>query len=105
MEEVAQPSKSSQKKAAKMAGKAEKKEKQVPIVGGKKEDSKEIIGMTASKDTNFSMWYQELVVKAEMVEYYNEVRERECACACVPDCASQLTPDSLLDLRLLHPPT
>ncbi|KAI3337322.1 proline-tRNA ligase-like protein [Xylariaceae sp. AK1471] len=66
MEEVTQPSKSAQKKAAKKAG-------QVPIVGGKKEDSKEIIGMTASKETNFSLWYQELVVKAELVEYYHEI--------------------------------
>ncbi|KAJ2990866.1 hypothetical protein NUW58_g2748 [Xylaria curta] len=73
MEEAAAPSKSSLKKAAKMAGKAEKKEKQVPVVGGKKDDSKEIIGITASKDSNFSLWYQELVVKGEMVEYYNEI--------------------------------
>lgn len=72
-----------------MAGKAEKKDKQVPIVGGKKDDGKEIIGMTASKETNFSLWYQELVVKAELVEYYNEVSECascsfSCVCACDP---------------------
>ncbi|KAI1431924.1 proline-tRNA ligase-like protein [Xylaria sp. CBS 124048] len=73
MEEAPQPSKSAQKKAAKMAGKAEKEKKQVPIVGGKKDDSKEVIGITASKETNFSLWYQELVVKGEMVEYYNEI--------------------------------
>ncbi|KAI8952027.1 proline-tRNA ligase-like protein [Xylaria longipes] len=73
MEEVAQTSKSALKKAAKMAGKAEKASKQIPVVGGKKDDSKEIIGMTASKETNFSLWYQELVVKGEMVEYYSEI--------------------------------
>ncbi|KAI0550239.1 prolyl-tRNA synthetase [Xylaria curta] len=73
MEEAAQTSKSALKKAAKMAGKAEKAAKQIPVVGGKKDDSKEIIGMTASKETNFSQWYQELVVKGEMVEYYNEI--------------------------------
>ncbi|KAI1824426.1 proline-tRNA ligase-like protein [Xylaria intraflava] len=73
MEEATQPSKSALKKAAKMAGKAEKEKKQIPVVGGKKDDSKEIIGMTASKETNFSLWYQELVVKGEMVEYYNEI--------------------------------
>ncbi|KAL1882027.1 hypothetical protein VTK73DRAFT_2741 [Phialemonium thermophilum] len=32
-----------------------------------------IIGMTASKDTNFSQWYHELVIKAELVEYYSEI--------------------------------
>ncbi|KAI2642623.1 proline-tRNA ligase-like protein [Xylaria nigripes] len=73
MEDATQPSKSALKKAAKMAGKAEKEKKQVPVVGGKKDDSKELIGMTASKETNFSQWYQELVVKGEMVEYYNEI--------------------------------
>ncbi|KAI1742548.1 prolyl-tRNA synthetase [Xylaria scruposa] len=73
MEEAAQTSKSALKKAAKMAGKAEKAAKQIPVVGGKKDDGKEIIGMTASKEHNFSQWYQELVVKGEMVEYYNEI--------------------------------
>ncbi|KAI0448100.1 prolyl-tRNA synthetase [Xylaria telfairii] len=73
MEEAAQTSKSALKKAAKMAGKAEKAAKQIPVVGGKKDDSKEIIGMTASKEANFSQWYQELVVKGEMVEYYSEI--------------------------------
>jgi prolyl-tRNA synthetase len=76
MEETPEISKSAAKKAAKNAGKPEKK-KQIPVVGGKKDDGKEIIGITASKDTNFSAWYQELVVKGELVEYYNEVR-REC---------------------------
>jgi prolyl-tRNA synthetase len=32
-----------------------------------------IIGMTATKETHFSAWYQELVLKAELVEYYHEV--------------------------------
>ncbi|KAI1816182.1 proline-tRNA ligase-like protein [Poronia punctata] len=69
MEGAAQPSKNAQKKAGK-AGKAEKGQKQVPVVGGKKDDSKEIIGITVSKETHFSQWYQELVTKGEMVEYY-----------------------------------
>jgi prolyl-tRNA synthetase len=34
---------------------------------------KEIIGITVSKEEDFPQWYQELVIKAEMVEYYNEV--------------------------------
>ncbi|KAI0486882.1 prolyl-tRNA synthetase [Xylaria cf. heliscus] len=84
MEEAAQTSKSALKKAAKMAGKAEKAAKQIPVVGGKKDDSKEIIGMTASKETNFSQWYQELVVKGEMVEYYSEVRDCDPCNSCDP---------------------
>ncbi|KAI0392582.1 proline-tRNA ligase-like protein [Xylariaceae sp. FL0594] len=49
---------------------AQKGGKQIPVVGGKKDDSKDIIGITVSKDTHFSQWYQELVLKGEMVEYY-----------------------------------
>ncbi|KAM5356447.1 hypothetical protein ACJ41O_003093 [Fusarium nematophilum] len=33
----------------------------------------EIIGITASKTENFPQWYQEVVIKAEMIEYYGEV--------------------------------
>jgi prolyl-tRNA synthetase len=51
-------------------GAQKKGDKQIPVVGGKKEDSKEIIGMTVSKNHHFSQWYQELVMKGEMVEYY-----------------------------------
>ncbi|KAJ4193743.1 hypothetical protein NW767_010267 [Fusarium falciforme] len=35
--------------------------------------SDELIGITASKTENFPQWYQEVVIKAEMVEYYGEV--------------------------------
>jgi len=71
------PSKSAMKKAekqAKMAAdKAAKAAKQatVAVVGGKKTD--DIIGITVSKSENFSAWYQEVVLKAEMIEYYNEI--------------------------------
>ncbi|KAI0200512.1 prolyl-tRNA synthetase [Astrocystis sublimbata] len=76
MADAVQTSKSALKKAAKMAGKAEKAaSKELPVVGGKKDSGKEIIGITAAKETDFSQWYQELVVKGEMVEYYSEVRE------------------------------
>ena len=53
--------------------KAEKAAKQanLPVVGGKKTD--DIIGITVSKNENFSAWYQEVVLKAEMVEYYQEI--------------------------------
>ncbi|KAK5654506.1 hypothetical protein OQA88_7135 [Cercophora sp. LCS_1] len=61
-------------KAAKMAAaKAEKAAKQasLPVVGGKKTD--DIIGITVKKDENFSQWYQEVVLKAELAEYYTEI--------------------------------
>ncbi|KAI8655062.1 Proline--tRNA ligase [Fusarium keratoplasticum] len=35
--------------------------------------SDELIGITVSKIENFPQWYQEVVIKAEMVEYYGEV--------------------------------
>ena len=38
-------------------------------VGGKKGDT--IIGMTVSKQDNFPQWYQEVVLKAELIEYYD----------------------------------
>ncbi|TVY47651.1 putative proline--tRNA ligase [Lachnellula occidentalis] len=71
------PSKSALKKAEKQAKqaaeKAAKAAKQaaLPIVGGKK--SEDIIGMTVTKTDNFSAWYQEVVIKSEMIEYYNEI--------------------------------
>lgn len=76
-EQAQGPSKSALKKAekqAKMAAdKAAKAAKQaaLPIVGGKKAD--DIIGITVKKEEDFSAWYQEVVLKAEMVEYYNEI--------------------------------
>lgn len=77
--EVAQegPSKSALKKAAKeakmAADKAAKAAKNaaLPVVGGKKTD--DIIGITVKKSEDFSQWYQEVVLKAEMIEYYNEI--------------------------------
>lgn len=82
MEEVQEQSKNALKKAQKQAkaaaAKAEKATN-VPIVGGKgqkKDDSKEIIGITVSKEGHFAQWYQDVVIKAELVEYYHEVRTR-----------------------------
>ncbi|KXJ95662.1 hypothetical protein Micbo1qcDRAFT_230858 [Microdochium bolleyi] len=72
-----EPSKSALKKAEKeakwAADKAAKAAKKaaVPIVGGKKTD--DIIGITTSKADNFPQWYQEVVLKAEMIDYYNEI--------------------------------
>ncbi|KAK4174886.1 putative bifunctional aminoacyl-tRNA synthetase [Triangularia setosa] len=59
-------------KAAKMAAqKAEKSAKQAALpIQSKKDD---IIGITVKKGDNFSAWYQEVVQKAEMVEYYTEI--------------------------------
>lgn len=73
---VLEQSKSALKKAekqAKMAAeKAAKAAKQVlPVGQGKKTD--DIIGITFSKDKEFSDWYQEVVLKSEMIEYYNEI--------------------------------
>lgn len=72
-----EPSKSALKKAEKQAklaaekaAKAAKKAA-LPVVGGKKTD--DIIGITVSKAENFPQWYQEVVLKAEMVEYYQEI--------------------------------
>lgn len=71
-----EPSKSALKKAekaAKMAAdKAAKAAKTVlPVGQGKKTD--DIIGITSSKEVDFPSWYQEVVLKAEMIEYYNEI--------------------------------
>ncbi|KAK3307373.1 uncharacterized protein B0T15DRAFT_175018 [Chaetomium strumarium] len=77
MEDAKEQSKSALKKAEKQAkmaaAKAEKAAKQatVPVVGGKKTD--DIIGITVSKSENFSQWYQEVVLKAELIEYYTEI--------------------------------
>jgi len=77
MEDAKEQSKSALKKAEKQAkmaaAKAEKAAKQasLPVVGGKKTD--DIIGITVSKTENFSQWYQEVVLKAEMIEYYTEI--------------------------------
>jgi prolyl-tRNA synthetase len=77
MEEIKEPSKSALKKAEKQARlaaeKASKATKQatLPVVGGKKTD--DIIGITASKAENFPQWYQEVVLKAELIEYYSEI--------------------------------
>ncbi|KAK7755521.1 hypothetical protein SLS62_002453 [Diatrype stigma] len=81
MADAQEPSKSALKKAEKQAktaaSKAEKAAKAaaLPIVGGAKKggDNKDLIGITVSKETNFPQWYQELVTKAELVEYYSEV--------------------------------
>ncbi|KAK0119775.1 hypothetical protein ONS95_011209 [Cadophora gregata] len=76
----AEPSKSALKKAEKQAKmqaeKAAKLAKQatIAVVGGKKTDAgSDIIGMTVSKSENFSAWYQEVVLKAELVDYYTEI--------------------------------
>jgi prolyl-tRNA synthetase len=76
LKENKEPSKSALKKAekaAKMAAdKAAKASKNVlPVGQGKKAD--DIIGITCSKVDDFPGWYQEIVLKSEMIEYYNEI--------------------------------
>lgn len=73
-EQPAEPSKSALKKAAKAsakeASKAVKASKAAPVAVKKTDD---IIGITVSKEENFPQWYQEVVLKAEMIEYYTEI--------------------------------
>jgi len=75
----AEPSKSAIKKAEKQAKmqaeKAAKLAKQatVAVVGAKKSDTSNLDGITTSKKDNFAAWYQEVVLKAEMIEYYSEI--------------------------------
>lgn len=74
----AEPSKSALKKAekqAKMAAdKAAKaaKSASIPVGQGKKSET-DMVGITTSKAENFPAWYQEVVLKAQMVEYYTEI--------------------------------
>jgi len=64
-----------------MTGKGKgKKEKAIPVVGGKSDGKTDIIGITVQKDISFSQWYQEVVIKAELVEYYNEVSKTRHCC-------------------------
>src|SRR5436853_4747833 len=65
--------KKAEKQAKMAADKATKAAKTavLPIAGGKKTD--DIIGITTNKSEDFSAWYQEVVLKAEMIEYYNEI--------------------------------
>ena len=71
------PSKSALKKAEKQAKMAAEKAAKaakaasLPLVGGKK--AEDTIGMTVTKAGNFSQWYQEVVLKSEMIEYYTEI--------------------------------
>lgn len=115
MEDAQGPSKSALKKAEKQAkmaaAKAEKaaaRTTTVPIVGGggakKGDESKEIIGMTVSKEVNFSQWYHDLVIKAELVEYYSEVREKSlCICSRLSTAFANYR--CWTDFWLFHPPT
>ncbi|KAK9771250.1 putative proline--tRNA ligase [Seiridium cardinale] len=70
------PSKSAQKKAEKEAKKAAEKaakaakQAAAPVAAKKQEDT---LGLTVTKTENFSQWYQEVVLKSEMIEYYTEI--------------------------------
>ncbi|KAL5349138.1 hypothetical protein ACLOAV_005426 [Pseudogymnoascus australis] len=64
--------KKAEKQAKMAADKAAKAAKNTLVAGqGKKAD--DIIGITVSKEEDFSAWYQEVVVKSEMIEYYQEI--------------------------------
>ncbi|KAK3937597.1 hypothetical protein QBC46DRAFT_392417 [Diplogelasinospora grovesii] len=70
--EEAQANKKNAQKAQKQA-KADKANAKAEKANAKAAVVPVVIGMTASKETNFSQWYHELVIKAELVEYYNEI--------------------------------
>lgn len=61
-------------KAATAADKAAKaaKSASIPVGQGKKSET-DMVGITTSKAENFPAWYQEVVLKAQMVEYYTEI--------------------------------
>ena len=59
--------------AAKAANSAAKAVTQTLAVGQGKKAGEDIIGIVAKKAEDFPTWYQEVVLKAEMVEYYNEI--------------------------------
>ncbi|ETS83206.1 proline--tRNA ligase [Pestalotiopsis fici W106-1] len=71
------PSKSAQKKAEKEAKKAAEKAAKAaklaaaPAASGKKQE--DTLGLTVTKTENFPQWYQEVVLKSEMIEYYTEI--------------------------------
>lgn len=68
------PSKSALKKAekqAKMAADKAAKAAKAALTTSKKTD--DIIGITTTKEDDFSSWYQEVVLKSEMIEYYQEI--------------------------------
>jgi len=63
--------KKAEKQAKQAAEKATKAAKQATLpVQSKKQ---EIIGITVTKADDFPQWYQEVVLKAQMIEYYNEI--------------------------------
>lgn len=73
----AEPSKNALKKAEKQkkmaAEKAAKASKQTTVAVGQGKKTEDVFGIVAKKDEDFPSWYQEVVLKAEMIEYYNEV--------------------------------
>lgn len=76
-DQPAEQSKSALKKAEKMAkmeaAKAAKAAKTATLAVGQGKKTDDIIGMTTKKEEDFPNWYQEVVLKADMIEYYNEV--------------------------------
>lgn len=73
---TAEPSKNALKKAAKRAEKPkkEKKEKQAsaaPKAPKKKLEGAALIGIDVSKEENFPDWYQQVLSKGDMLDYYD----------------------------------
>jgi prolyl-tRNA synthetase len=56
---------------AKAAPKNKPKQQKKKKKGEKKEEKKNIDGITASKSGNFALWYQQVVKRSGMIEYYD----------------------------------
>lgn len=50
--------------------------KQATVTVGQGKKADDVFGIVAKKDVDFPSWYQEVVLKAEMIEYYNEVSSK-----------------------------
>src|SRR3954463_673146 len=68
-----QDKKEKKEKPAKGVGKPEAKMPQAKAGGGKKKkmDGAALIGIDVSKDTDFSEWYQQVLLKGDMLDYYD----------------------------------
>lgn len=107
-DQPSEQSKSALKKAEKLAkmeaAKAAKAAKNATLAVGQGKKTDDIIGITTKKEDDFPAWYQEVVLKAEMIEYYNEVSRNphSCSTTLMATHVFEQRLISLQDLRFLH---
>lgn len=65
------PGQAKQTKQPKQPKQPKQSKKAEAPAGAKKGGSEPIIGITANKETDFSSWYQQIVTKAELLDYYD----------------------------------